>query len=473
MSSLNQKLNHLYNRAAFGYSVQGDSKEKKHSVSSVVRNMFQRSSPEPLYHVKEDPVAKYAAMARNRQDIQQMRSKLREEIEKSQQKIRELNLLWMERMNEPDQAALEKLTLFWHDHFGVRERNAFKAQEHNNTLRKYALGPYRDLLVAVAQDPAMLQFLNNQQNSRVKPNENFARELLELFTIGRGNYSEEDVKNAARAFTGWSFNRRTNKYQFRPRQHDYDQKHFFGQSGNFNGEDIIDIVLKDKRTARYLAAKFFHYYVSEKPDEEIIEVMADYYFKSNYHTGELLNFMFRSDWFYENRFINTKIKSPIELINGFRKHLGLEFSVKVGWLFLQRSFAQVLFNPPSVNGWPLGREWIDSSSLVSRMKLPAVFAGVQTFDKEETEGADANDPFNFRGDRLMRSARLDLSGYERMFTSLPDAKKLDLAAAHLINRQVDPEKKSAMLQQLSKLEEIEKTEWIVLTIASLPEYQLN
>lgn len=473
MSSLNQQLNHLYNRATFGCTLKTYLGAEKSSVKHTVKKLFQKEEAKPLDYVKEDPIARYAMMSRSRGNAKQTRSKLRDELKKSQQSIRELNLLWLEKMGDPEEVALEKLTLFWHDHFGVRERNAFKAQEHNNTLRKYALGPYRDLLIAVAQDPAMLQFLNNQQNSRVKPNENFARELLELFTIGRGNYSEDDIKNAARAFTGWGFNRRTNAYQFRSRQHDYAEKEFFGKRGDFNGEDIIDIILEDRRTARYLAAKLFHYYVSEKPDEEIIDLLADRYYKSGYHTGNLLKYIFQSDWFYDARFMNQKIKSPIELITGLRQHLGLSFRARAGWLFLQRSFAQVLFNPPSVNGWPVGREWIDSSSLVSRMKLPAVFAGIQNFDQEQTEQADANDPFDIRGDRLVRSASLDLSAYESLFEKLTDEEKLDLAASHLINNTLDGQKRPAMVQELSKLDEAEKNQWIVLTMASLPEYQLN
>lgn len=468
------QLNHFYNRATFGLAFSTFKSEQPVNLQAVVNQQVVTADAPKLSVVNEDSGARYAQMIREDPSKQaEARNMVLQELQKNQKQIRNLNMAWIQQMHQAEYAFQEKLTLFWHDHFGVRVLNVFKVQTHNNTLRRLGLGKYRDLLIAVAKDPAMLQFLNNQQNTKAKPNENFARELLELFTIGRGNYTEGDVKNAAKAFTGWGFNPLNNEFRLRYRQHDNTQKVFFGRKGNLSGEDVIDIVLKDKRTATFLAEKFFKYYVSDVSDNKLINDLADYYYKNDYHTGKLLTYLFESDWFYDKRFINAKIKSPIELINGYRQHLGLDFRVPAGWIFLQRNLSQILFQPPSVNGWPLGKEWIDSSSLVSRMKLPSVLAGLEKFEKQEEEETDANDVFKVQGDRVIQSARLNLTEFKQELNSLKDPEKVQAASGYLLNTKLSTSKQKPILKSLAKQPEDLKAEWLIITLASLPEYQLN
>ena len=168
----------------------------------------------------------------------------------------------------------EKMSLFWHGHFACRVMNIYFQQQLLDIIRENALGNFGDLLHEVSKSPAMLSFLNNQQNKKQHPNENFAREVMELFTMGRGNYTEEDVKEGARAFTGWGFNLQ-GEFVYRPFQHDNGKKTFLGKTGNFDGDDIIDILLEQKQTAKFISQKIYKYFVNDTPDIEKIEWLAE------------------------------------------------------------------------------------------------------------------------------------------------------------------------------------------------------
>jgi uncharacterized protein (DUF1800 family) len=224
----------------------------------------------------------------------------------------------------------------------------------------------------------MLAFLNNQQNRKQKPNENFAREVMELFTMGRGNYTEKDIKEAARAFTGWQF-QLNGDFVFRPQLHDDGTKTVLGQSGNFDGDDVLDILLQQKQTALYLTRKLYVFFVNELVDEERVKQLADGFYKSNYNISQLMRNLFTADWFYDERNIGTRIKSPIELMAGIRRSLPMELAQPEIQLYLQKVLGQILFYPPNVAGWPGGKNWIDSSSLMFRMRLPQIVAMKESF----------------------------------------------------------------------------------------------
>lgn len=292
--------------------------------------------------------------------------------------IRKLNLAWLNEMvNSPAQLR-EKAAFFWHGHFATRSQNVFHQQAELQLIRENALGSFRTLLFGVSKSAAMLQFLNANQNRKGHPNENFAREVMELFTLGRGNYTENDIKEAARAFTGWGANP-VGEFVFRKFQHDDGLKTVLGRSGNFTGEDILNILLEQKQTARFLAAKLYRFYVNENmADKARIDWLADRFFKSDYDISKLLEDILTADWFYDENNIGTRIKSPVELIAGLRRTLPMELENEEAQLVVQRVLGQVLFYPPNVAGWPGGRSWIDSSTLMTRMRLPGLLS-----DKEE------------------------------------------------------------------------------------------
>jgi uncharacterized protein (DUF1800 family) len=212
---------HLSNRVAFGSSL---SEFTKHTSQSSAQFLTQ-SSKQKLLRVVEKPEIQPSEMSNASEEN---RKKL---FQKFRKETIQLNVAWTKQMTSPEVAVREKMTLFWHDHFACRTQVAYLAQQQNNAIRKHALGSFKDLLMAVSKDPAMLQFLNNQQNKKDSPNENIAREVMELFTLERGNYTEVDVKNAARAFTGWGFNPLTGEFIFRPRVHDEGSKEFRGKRG--------------------------------------------------------------------------------------------------------------------------------------------------------------------------------------------------------------------------------------------------
>ena len=476
MASTFQKINHLYRRAGYGLRISDYQKKNRSTPEKEVKLLLTDAvQNKPIKVMTENPVAKYQNEFMGRRGgSPELRQMVQKEIRDSRELIRDMNMQWMVQLVDPTMVLREKLTLFWHDHFGVRNLFGYYAQQHNNLLREKALGKYGDLLLAVAKDPAMLQFLNNQQNVKTRPNENFARELLELFTLGRGNYSEQDIKNAARAFTGWGFARLSGNFRFRRFQHDFGNKEFMGQSGDLNGDDIINIVLEQKQTARFLASKLFHYYVSDTPDQEIIEDMANHLYKSDYHIGDLLNYMFSSAWFYEERFMNNMIKSPIDLVNSIRTQFNLSFGQPLALLYLQRSLGQVLFYPPSVNGWPVGREWIDSSSLVNRMRLPAVLSARAQFNVRPKDDGDENNQLKVRAYRSLSTAKIDWEAFESHLEGEKYETLLDQASLLLINQPLSGETRAAMLQELDKASHsTEPRQWLATNIAGLPQYQLS
>jgi uncharacterized protein (DUF1800 family) len=208
--------------------------------------------------------------------------------------------------------------------------------------------------------------LNNQQNVKDHPNENFARELMELFTVGIGNYSEKDIKEAARAFTGWGVTN-SGEFIFKENQHDSDEKEFFGEKKNFSGEDIINKLLENKQTANYIAKKIYKEFVNHKVDDNHVEQLATIFYDSGYDIEALMRAIFNAPWFYDEMHIGAKIASPVELIVRLKKYLEVEFLELKHLINYQKALGQVLFFPPNVAGWPGNTTWIDGASLLVRL----------------------------------------------------------------------------------------------------------
>ncbi len=293
---------------------------------------------------------------------------------RSRDGLKTLNLLWLEEMIGSEAQLREKMSFFWHGHFACRVINIYFQQQLINTIRSNALENFGELLRSVSKSPAMLSFLNNQQNKKQHPNENFAREVMELFTLGRGNYTEYDIKEAARAFTGWGFNGQ-GEFVNRPLVHDNGNKTIFGRTGNFDGDDVIDMLLEKEDTARFITTKIYRYFVNDTINNELIKILSKQFFESGYNIQQLLQNIYTSDWFYNDENIGTKIKSPVELIVGLRRFIPLEIQNAEAQLLVQRVLGQVLFYPPNVAGWPGGKNWIDSSSLMFRLAFPLVITG--------------------------------------------------------------------------------------------------
>ena len=363
MKSTPQKIQHLYWRAEFG--IFPSDMEKIHSldnIESAIEQIFKRT--ESIYTFSNDfDIPSFSAM-------KNMDGKQKKELRKAaRQDVRKLNVEWIEQMASPKKGTLrEKMAFFWHGHFACELKNPLFAVQQINTIKKHALGNFRDLVLAIAKDAAMILYLNNQQNRKQSPNENFARELMELFTIGRENYTEKDVKEGARAFTGWFTNRLTGEFEFRARAHDEGEKTFMNKTGNFDGNDIVDIILSKKETARFISSKIYHFFVNENnKNSKHTEELATVFFDSKYDIEKTMKHLFSQEWFYEEENIGAKIKSPVEFLVGIMRTLKLNFKDEDGVLFTQKVLGQILFRPPNVAGWAAGKAWIDNATLLVRL----------------------------------------------------------------------------------------------------------
>ena len=296
--------------------------------------------------------------------------------QQSAKDIKEFNKQWIHSMVNSSNQLGEKISFFWHHHFAIRHPNSFLQQDAINSIRRHALGNFRNLLSEVSKSGAMVLSLNNQQNRKSSPNENFAREILELFTMGIGHYTEKDVKEAARAFTGWGV-AKDGRFTFHRRFHDDGTKQVLGQTGHFDGDDILDIILEHPQTSIFIVTKLYRYFVSETVDFHRVEALATS-FRKDYNIRQLLDNIFDSDWFYEPQHRANRVKSPIELLVGVQR---LSPIAEIGEQLLyrtQKQLGQVLFNPPSIAGWPSGKNWLDSSTLMVRLQLPQIIAGTVT-----------------------------------------------------------------------------------------------
>lgn len=383
--SSQQKNQHLLWRAGFGVDMNLIDKVNNTNNKELFSSLQQANNSEIEYFDVADNSIKGIFMgvgdAIKMQDLikngldNETKKKIRQQ---SKEDIKNLNLKWVEEMVNGTNPLREKFSLFWHGHFACRDINIFFQQKLLQEIRTNALGSFKDLLFAVSKSASMLSFLNNQQNKKQHPNENFAREVMELFTLGRGNYTEQDVKEAARAFTGWGFNIK-GEFQFKQFQHDNGSKSFLGKTGNFDGDDILNILLEQKQTATFITQKIYRYFVNENLNQDIIKDLSKKFYQSNYNISDLLQNIFTSSWFYDVKNIGTKIKSPIELLVGIRKTLPMELENPEIQLLLQKALGQVLFYPPNVAGWPGGKTWIDSSSLMIRLQIPRLFKEDETF----------------------------------------------------------------------------------------------
>jgi len=281
----------------------------------------------------------------------------------------DLRTWWLEEMLATPSPLTERMTLFWHNHFVSSQQKVRYTKlmyEQNVLLRRHALDSFGELLHAVAKDPAMVIYLDSASNRKGKPNENFAREVMELFTLGEGQYTEADVREAARAFTGWSIDPDSGGFRWRPALHDEGTKTVLGRSGNFDGDAVLDILLARPRTAEFVVAKLWREFVSPEPDPAEVQRIARKFQLSHYASKVALRELFLAPafWAPENR--GALIKSPVDLVVGTLHALDFQVGDPLPLALVVAQLGQNLFAPPNVKGWPGGEAWINSSTLLAR-----------------------------------------------------------------------------------------------------------
>jgi uncharacterized protein (DUF1800 family) len=465
-------IKHLYNRAGFGISYTDLHQLSKKRRSKVIDTLFNPEKPiTDLATVNQEEFntqqALLAALGAKKEQTAEEKQQ-REDITRSRnEKSRQLNIDWLQQMMATENPLLEKMTLFWHGHFACRANQPYYAQELNNIQRKNALGNFKTLLLEVSKSPAMLDYLNNQQNRKGRPNENFSRELMELFTLGRGNYTEADIKEGARAFTGWTYNK-AGEFEFNQKVHDEKQKTFFGQTGLYDGEAIIDLILAKPETATFICRKLYIFFVNDTPDENHVKELAAYFYGQQYDISALMKKLFSADWFYAKENTGNKIKSPVEFLVNMSREFYVTYNKPQILIQLQTSLGQYLFNPPNVAGWPGGKNWIDSSSLMLRLKIPSLVLndGILDFDGKADPEDEAVIALNRKPrPRPVKSYINAQANWNKFLEGLPKEMKQTELASFLLQPAVD-KKISDVVDQNVNLKNT------AIAVTSMPEYQL-
>lgn len=289
-------------------------------------------------------------------------------------KVVEMKGWWVGEMLAagPAEALRERMTLFWHNHFvsGAQKVKSSKLLlDQNQLLRRHAIGNFGQLLHAVSRDPAMLVYLDAATNRRGQPNENFAREVMELFTLGEGHYGEQDIREAARAFTGWSIEPDTGAYKWRPFAHDDGEKIVLGRRGNFDGAAVLDILLARPETAQLVSAKLWREFVAPQVDAREAGRIAGVLRSANYELRPALRALLLSPAFWAPANRGALVKSPVDLVVGTLRSLGVDVPDPLPFGLALRQLGQDIFDPPNVKGWPGGDAWINATTLLARKQF--------------------------------------------------------------------------------------------------------
>jgi uncharacterized protein (DUF1800 family) len=311
--------------------------------------------------------------------------KSREERQRLQQQLQMANRQavgaiiswWLKRMAYGPYPLQERLTFFWHGHFTTSardERQAMLMWRQQELLRQQSAANFKEFVRQISRDPAMLDYLNNNQNRKSSPNENYARELMELFTLGIGNYTEQDIKESAKAFTGWAHD--GEDFIFREREHDTGQKTFMGRTGDFDGDDIIDIIFQQKAAAPYICSRLWTYFAYENAEPELLASLGELLKENNWDFRPVIRTMLLSKAFYSPKAIGTQIKSPVQLVVGLARQLEVEWGERFRPMVQTLdAMGQVPLMPPNVKGWPGGRMWINTSTLFVRYNTAVSIVG--------------------------------------------------------------------------------------------------
>ena len=378
-----KEISHLMRRIGFGGSKEEIDQLTNKSYDDAVDFLMDNSDENP---VPTDLLRRYQI------DLSDVRS------------VNSSGAFWMYRLAHSKLPFDDKVALFWHRVFATGQNKLIQGKVMTTQIdmfKKHGLGSFENLLIELSKDPAMIMWLDNQDNHKDNINENYGREILELFSMGVGNYSEEDIKECSRAFTGWTVENmpymaikmRNNtarpfgyvawQFKFDQNDHDFGEKEFLGEKGNFNGEDIVKIICKQKATAKYLARHIYHFFVKdelpvpqwphEEPvDPDAVNFIMDSYFKNNYNIKETLRDLFKSKYFRNENIYYKRIKSPAELVvNSVRLSGGFEIPSEEVYKATISSglMGQPLLNPTSVEGWQGGEEWINTGSVIERINF--------------------------------------------------------------------------------------------------------
>jgi uncharacterized protein (DUF1800 family) len=387
---------HLYSRAGFGGTPEEIEKLAAMSPSEAVAYFVEYEKIPDLAASPPDWAKPNPELAEQQRNIQRMfrddqdsskteeekraeaekRRQMVQQIQRNQIKdLQEMCYNWLTRMATGPRPFQEKLTLFWHGHFAtsaVKVRDAYYMWLQIDTFRRKGSGNWLDLLEATATDPAMLIWLDQAQSRRQHPNENFARECMELFALGEGHYTEKDVTEAARAMTGWSMDRFNQEYVYRPRIHDDGIKTVLGKTGNLDGRDVLETIVAQPQAARFITGKLWKFFASENPDPKLIDALADEFRGNGNNFAPFLRALFSSEEFYSDAVMRTQVKSPVQWLVGTVRLLQRDLPPPLVATQMIKTLGQDLLLPPNVKGWDGGLSWITTNTLLARYNQAAI-----------------------------------------------------------------------------------------------------
>lgn len=442
---------HLLNRAGFGGTAEEIERVLDEGPDRAVARLldFPDAPAEEQSQTDVPDLSEVEGYPRDFAEVRKMyqgkseeeRRQIRQELmRKNREAVAATVAWWLRRMAAGPYPLQEKLTLLWHGHFTTSardERSAMLMWRQNELLRRMSAGNFHEYVRQISRDPAMLDYLNNQQNRKARPNENYARELMELFTLGIGNYSEQDIKEAARAFTGWAHD--GDDFIYRKFDHDTGEKTFMGRRGDFDGDDVIGIIFQHPAMPRYIAGKLFGWFAYENAEPEVVESLAQVFRDAKWELRPVLRTILTSKAFYSPKSVGTQIKSPVQLVVGTTRILGVDMPKARGLVggALQQ-MGQVPLAPPNVKGWPGGRMWISTSTLFVRYNT-AVY--------------------------LANSMRVPGGGADK-------AELVDRWVNRLIQRPITEEKRKVLVESLDGKVDERSVKRMVQLIVSMPDYQL-
>ncbi|HEV8543915.1 MAG TPA: DUF1800 domain-containing protein [Verrucomicrobiae bacterium] len=469
---------HLLNRAGFGGTPEQLQRLTDLGLEKAVNFLvdFERipdSTQNPEW-AKPDP--------ERLEKLKEMRDaspEMKQEARKDQQRLERdlvlrLRYWWLQQMATTSRQLQEKLALFWHGHFATsvqKVKNAYLMFRQNEIFRRYGSGNWLTLLTYASKDPAMLVWLDQAQSRKEHPNENFAREVMELFTLGEGHYTEKDITEAARALTGWSYERLNQGFVYRPGAHDDGKKTILGRTGNFSGDDVLRIIIQQPQSARFITRKLWVFFASENPPDALIDQLAALFRASGYEFKPLLRALFACEEFYAPDVMRQQVKSPVQWLISNVRMLERELPPAVACVNALRMLGQELLAPPNVKGWDGGLSWVTTNSLMNRYNFATFLVLGENPLNNGNGSANANGP-----------RRMPLHGSHadaaRLFPRETRAVKEKLAAAlqkRFLQGELRPEHQSTLRTYLEAQGELDDVDVLhaIRLIMCTPEFQLT
>jgi uncharacterized protein (DUF1800 family) len=474
---------HLMNRAGFGSTPAAVADLHRIGLQRAVSWLVDYEhvadpTPAPDWAQPDPKRAATRDAIRNAADPETRKMLQEAENQDIDSQMADLRYWWLRRMALGPRPFQEKMTLFWHGHFATsfeKVRNPYLLWLQNDTQRQNATGNFSQLLSAMAEDPAMLIYLDGAQSHKGHPNENFAREVMELFTLGEGHYTEQDIQQAAKAYTGWGLSKDRTSYEYHRGNHDDGPKTVFGQTGNFSGEDVLNLICAQPQCATFICQRIWRFFAQDDPPAPIVEALAAEFQKNNLDIKHLMRVVFTSQEFYAPVVIRSQVKSPVQWLIASAHQLEAPLPTEPMSLVVLRQLGQELFHPPNVKGWDGGIAWISTNNLLDRYNYAAALVEGDRVHIPSLQGQMAGMLRNISEDGLLQIAPAPVSTlFTQQELSTPDNFLVALQARFL-NAPLRPQRLGPLADFLKSRSPLEETDIrkAIRLIMCTPEYQLT